>query len=282
MKCILKHDHVMILFFNRNRESLFDGNKENSFNNNKKQEDDPTQLIITLRMTQIAGVVPLIYGMLLDSQVFSKSHNEVIIPNETSKHSLIVAEICLSLLNHVALLDLQMLQSMLGSESLSLQVRHITSHLLWYCDHFKENNRNLLHEVILLLGYFTVMNSDNQSVIQSGQKPDDTSATGIPALRVLFGRIAQECPLSNPFELLLSESREQTDPWTRNVLSNVDFLHWGTNLRPEYTWCPPTQFNQKERPLKSAWLVSKFILTCIHNLLSDLVSLFFRKCFPLR
>lgn len=83
----------------RSQDSLF-----------SKPEEDTTQLIITLRMTQICGVVPLVYGMLLHSGVFSKGLSPAPSPTQSPKHTLDVAEVCLNLLNHVALVDLQMLQ----------------------------------------------------------------------------------------------------------------------------------------------------------------------------
>lgn len=52
-------------------------------------------------------------------------------------------------------------QATLGSEGLSLQLRHICSYLLWYCGHWKEH-RNLAHEIIRLLGYFALNNPENQ------------------------------------------------------------------------------------------------------------------------
>lgn len=101
----------------------------------RKPEEDTTQLAITLRMTQIAGiiisfifvptqvptspflsllsfagVVPLTYGILLHNQVSCKYQSQASIPVEASKFTLAVAEVSISLLNHVALVDLQMLQ----------------------------------------------------------------------------------------------------------------------------------------------------------------------------
>lgn len=52
-------------------------------------------------------------------------------------------------------------QSILGSEGLSLQIRHICSYLIWYCSHHLSNS-DLLNEVILLIGNFVVLNNDNQ------------------------------------------------------------------------------------------------------------------------
>lgn len=51
-------------------------------------------------------------------------------------------------------------QSVLGAEGLSLAFRHIVSSLLWYCS--QHSSEELLHEVIICVGYFTVNHPDNQ------------------------------------------------------------------------------------------------------------------------
>lgn len=51
-------------------------------------------------------------------------------------------------------------QSVLGAEGLSLAFRHIVSSLLWYCT--QHSSEELLHEVIICVGYFTVNHTDNQ------------------------------------------------------------------------------------------------------------------------
>lgn len=51
-------------------------------------------------------------------------------------------------------------QSVLGAEGLSLAFRHIVSSLLWYCT--QHSSEELLHEVIICVGYFTVNHPDNQ------------------------------------------------------------------------------------------------------------------------
>ncbi|XP_076863546.1 S phase cyclin A-associated protein in the endoplasmic reticulum-like [Brachyhypopomus gauderio] len=61
------------------------------------------------------------------------------------------------------------LQSVLGAEGLSLAFRHIVSSLLWYCSQI--SSEELLHEVIVCVGYFTVNHPDNQVIVQSGRQP---------------------------------------------------------------------------------------------------------------
>lgn len=53
-----------------------------------------------------------------------------------------------------------MFQSILGAEGLSLAFRHIVSSLLWYCS--QHSAEELLHEVIICVGYFTVNHAGNQ------------------------------------------------------------------------------------------------------------------------
>lgn len=65
------------------------------------------------------------------------------------------------------LYNLPTLQSILGGEGLSLQLRHLCSYLIWYCSHHLAANTDLLHEVVLMIGNFVVLNTDNQ-VIASG------------------------------------------------------------------------------------------------------------------
>lgn len=50
---------------------------------------------------------------------------------------------------------------MLGSEGISLELRHVASFLLWYCSFWP--SETLLHNVIALVGFLTVNNAENQA-----------------------------------------------------------------------------------------------------------------------
>ncbi|XP_035210536.1 S phase cyclin A-associated protein in the endoplasmic reticulum-like isoform X2 [Stegodyphus dumicola] len=131
-----------------------------------KKADDSTHLIATFKVTNMVGTLSFLYGLLLHSGASSRGETP---SPQLPKQVEVLAVSTLRMLNHMAVMNLQAFQSIMGSEGLSLQLRHITSHLLWYCSHWASDV--LLHEIILLVGYFTVLNPDNQSIIQAGQRP---------------------------------------------------------------------------------------------------------------
>nr|XP_027198595.1 S phase cyclin A-associated protein in the endoplasmic reticulum-like isoform X2 [Dermatophagoides pteronyssinus] len=128
---------------------------------------DGTQFMLTLKVTQLCGTVSLLYGFLLHSGAPVREEK---VPAIVPDHTLNVALEIIRFFNYLMLLDINLIQSILGSEGLSLQIRHICSYLIWYCSHHL-NNSDLLNEVILLIGNFVVLNNDNQTLLQSGQRP---------------------------------------------------------------------------------------------------------------
>lgn len=73
----------------------------------KKKIDDPSQLISTFEATDLVGIVSLLYGMMLYSGAPSRSD---VAPPELSAQTLAIIISGLRMLNHMALLDLNMLQ----------------------------------------------------------------------------------------------------------------------------------------------------------------------------
>ncbi|XP_078316158.1 S phase cyclin A-associated protein in the endoplasmic reticulum-like isoform X2 [Crassostrea virginica] len=140
--------------------------KRNAAIFDKKKMEDPTQLISTYEATELVGIVSLLYGMLLHSGAPSRGD---LSPPELPQHTQAVILTGIKMLNNMATFSLEMLQNTLGEEGMSLEFRHIASYLIWYCSRL--TNEELLHEVILCVGYFTILNPENQIVIQSGQSP---------------------------------------------------------------------------------------------------------------
>ena len=111
------------------------------------------------------GTVSMLYGMLLHQGRDNDRDTE---PPELPQHTLDVSvEACTLLLR---LVRDHHVQSVLGSEGISLEFRHIASYLLYYCQHHS-HQAQLLNLVISLVGHFTANNPDNQSIVQSGSQP---------------------------------------------------------------------------------------------------------------
>ncbi|CAB3988178.1 Hypothetical predicted protein [Paramuricea clavata] len=111
------------------------------------------------------SVISLLYSVLLRDGLKVPSK----IPEQLSDEMDAMATKGLRFLNFLATADLTLVQNSLGCEGVSLQFRHIVGHTLRICS--PEKNYELLHEVILIIGYFTVLNPDNQVFVQSGRPP---------------------------------------------------------------------------------------------------------------
>ncbi|XP_056120954.1 S phase cyclin A-associated protein in the endoplasmic reticulum isoform X4 [Rhinichthys klamathensis goyatoka] len=135
---------------------------------NKRQ--DPTGLTALLQSTDLVGVLHMLYCILLHSA--PPEPLSVGPTGPQGPYSSVVIQVALQglrFLNTFALLDLSAFQCVLGAEGLSLAFRHIVSSLLWYCS--QQSSEELLHELIICVGYFTVNHPDNQVNVQSGRQP---------------------------------------------------------------------------------------------------------------
>jgi len=72
-----------------------------------KKSDDPTQLIATLRVTQLVGIVSLMYGMLLHTDAPARGDTP---PPPLAQSTVAVVRSAFNMLNHVARLHLPLLQ----------------------------------------------------------------------------------------------------------------------------------------------------------------------------
>ncbi|XP_071451801.1 S phase cyclin A-associated protein in the endoplasmic reticulum [Hetaerina americana] len=167
------------------------GSASSSCSSSGPDPSDPTQLVSALQATEAVGAASMLYGMLLHQGAPARSSRDAAsssdasdeegglgggtsplpspVPPALPPHTLAVTLATFRLFTRVAELDLRMFQNVLGAEGISLQFRHIASYLLWYCSHHRE--RDLLHEVVRVVGFFAVGNHDNQAIIQSGYMP---------------------------------------------------------------------------------------------------------------
>ncbi|XP_034032394.1 S phase cyclin A-associated protein in the endoplasmic reticulum isoform X2 [Thalassophryne amazonica] len=130
------------------------------------KRQDSTGLTALLQSTDLVGVVHSLYCILMHSFVPESASQS---QESYSPGVIQVALQGIQFLNSFALLDLSAFQFVLGAEGLSLAFRHIVSSLLWYCT--QNSAEELLHEVIICVGYFTVNHPDNQVIVQSGRQP---------------------------------------------------------------------------------------------------------------
>ncbi|KAK1789845.1 hypothetical protein P4O66_015727 [Electrophorus voltai] len=135
---------------------------------NKRQ--DATGLTPLLQSLDLVGVLHMLYCILLHSGLPEpQGAGPALAPELYGPTVVRVALQALRFLNCYALLNLAAFQSVLGAEGLSLAFRHIVSSLLWYCS--QNSSEELLHEIIICVGYFTVNHPDNQVIVQSGRQP---------------------------------------------------------------------------------------------------------------
>ncbi|XP_068131941.1 S phase cyclin A-associated protein in the endoplasmic reticulum isoform X1 [Hyperolius riggenbachi] len=128
---------------------------------------DPSGLSAALQTSDLVGVLHMLYCALFHN---SSSDPSAFSCTETYEQNTIqVAIHSLRFLNSFATLHLQSFQSVVGAEGLSLAFRHVISSLIWFCT--QNTCEELLHEIIVCVGYFTVNNLDNQVIVQSGRHP---------------------------------------------------------------------------------------------------------------
>eukprot|EP00794_Sanderia_malayensis_P010037 gene10037-11063_t len=178
---------------------------------NKK--DDPTLLIQLLKRTQLIGLLSLMYAVLHQSGTARISPS----PFPLSEMIVNILTAVLRLINLVALLDLNSLQSILAAEGNSLQLRSVANYLLRYCS--TQNCDELLFELVITIGYFTVMHKDNQIFIQTGRAPTILQQLGLlpfqyfsdPKLRmILLPTLISCCYGSSENKMALEQEISQT------------------------------------------------------------------------
>ncbi|XP_077373041.1 S phase cyclin A-associated protein in the endoplasmic reticulum isoform X2 [Festucalex cinctus] len=231
---------------------------------NKRQ--DPTGLTALLQSTDLVGVVHTLYSILLHS--FSPESSS----QSQEPYSPGVIQVALQgirFLNSFALLDLSAFQAVLGAEGLSLAFRHIVSSLLWYCT--QHSAEELLHEVIICVGYFTVNHPDNQVIVQSGRHPSVLQKLcQLPfqyfshprLIRVLFPSLISACYNNGPNKVILQQemscvllatfiqdcatNEKQSDTKIKQSVQQLDYCEL-PNRFPRDQWDSALQFFLKKQ-----------------------------------
>ncbi|KAG8440165.1 hypothetical protein GDO86_006098 [Hymenochirus boettgeri] len=228
---------------------------------------DPTGLSAALQRSDLVGVLHMLYCALFHN---SASDPSISSPKDTHEQNTIqVAVHSLQFLNSFAMLHLQAFQSVVGAEGLSLAFRHVISSLLWFCSQY--TCEDLLCEIIVCVGYFTVNHADNQVIVQSGRHPTVLQKlcqlpfqyfSDSRLVQLLFPTLISAC-YNNPQNRLILEqelscqllatfiqdclkSSSQSDNSTTHYKGNShDYLQFSKRF-PRKCWEPSLQFFLKK------------------------------------
>lgn len=120
----------------------------------------------SIRENGMFGLVSLPYSLLYQGTSTRIAPS----PLPLAEFTVSILEKVFQTLNIVALLDVENFQKTLSSDGISFQYRSITAYLLRYTS-INERSDNLLHEVIINVGFFTAANQENQLFLQCGRGP---------------------------------------------------------------------------------------------------------------
>ena len=146
----------------------------------KASTNDPAQVLSIMKSTNFCEILSLLYGIL----IHETDSNQTILDNNSTvplhEKTLAIVINSMIILNTLAILDLDSFQvriqcpnfflwgdfsfqTTLGEETISLQLRHVANLILAYCNQQQTTvNDSLFRQIILLIGYYCVLNQDNQ------------------------------------------------------------------------------------------------------------------------
>ncbi|CAF3402161.1 unnamed protein product [Rotaria socialis] len=138
----------------------------------KKSTNDPAQILSIMKSTNFCEILSLLYGILVhdtDNNQMNTENNSTITLHEKTY---VIAINAMILLNTLAILDLDAFQTTLGEDTISPQLRNVANHILSHCNQQSTPmNDNLLRQIIILIGYYCVLNQDNQCRLAFGNRP---------------------------------------------------------------------------------------------------------------
>ncbi|KAL5269445.1 hypothetical protein ACHWQZ_G003059 [Mnemiopsis leidyi] len=125
-------------------------------------KNDPSQLVDALVFTRVCNIVTLLYGVLL----YEGSRRT---PSPLSEMTRRVVKQCFETLLHISRFSLHTLQSVMDSEGMSLELRHVCSFVLSCASH--HNYTEILDLCVQLIGFVVFQNPANQALLQNGPSP---------------------------------------------------------------------------------------------------------------
>ncbi|KAK9829067.1 hypothetical protein WJX72_003735 [[Myrmecia] bisecta] len=132
-------------------------------------------LILTLKEVTLAGLLSLLTAVLLHAAPSSTPGGDAERPALPSNFCSVALGV-LRVLNNAAFMDLAAMQRMLGSLDLRVEIFHVISFLLTFCTRqwheAADQVKGLLNELLLLIGFFGVLEPCNQDVLQWGKAPN--------------------------------------------------------------------------------------------------------------
>ena len=132
-----------------------------------------------LQESELAGIPYLLLCLLLNENPAKR-----VAPKVIPQTLLAVAILSTRFLNNLARLHLPLLQELLSNDEYYDQMYHLFDYILRYCtehlDTGPEDVRELLHEIILLIGYFASINTKNQKMMNLGETSIIQRLCGLP------------------------------------------------------------------------------------------------------
>eukprot|EP00054_Salpingoeca_dolichothecata_P028182 m.211944 g.211944 ORF g.211944 m.211944 type:complete len:642 (-) comp26150_c1_seq3:61-1986(-) len=120
---------------------------------------DNAHLLVVFEKTEAFGMVSLMYALTHSW----KPGTQQLLPDS----SVNIIFKCVQSLNNFAELHLSAVQLVLSMTGPSAEMGHVFLRMLSYCSK-QSKNTELLHELVLLLGYFTINQPENQNFLHTG------------------------------------------------------------------------------------------------------------------
>ncbi|CDW90779.1 UNKNOWN [Stylonychia lemnae] len=134
-------------------------------------------IIFVIQNTELFGIIPMITTILLSrNQPFKPSQNYQQIVSTSNKilpqTILSLAITSVKILNNVLRMDYKAAQQMMSDFEIQEQLYHLFNYLLYYTIETidqQEDSKELLHETLLLIGYFTLNHEKHQQILCKGE-----------------------------------------------------------------------------------------------------------------